>query len=329
MKRRVFFKKGLALSSGLLLMPSVPSACSANTSKANNKSRVVISRDERLQSQQGSVDSDRLLSVLDSTIQSLCDRDNPLEAWKKIVKPGEVVGLKVNCLSGYGATHIELVDAICERLQGVGIKAEDIIIWDRLSSDLEDAGFKIKYKGKGVRCFGNDALGFDRKLEVYGSAGSMVCKTLTRVCNAVINLPLLKDHSIAGVTISLKNLFGAIHNPHKYHLNTGNPYIADVNMLPSIRGKIRLNICDAITAQYEGGPSFMPQWRWKYNGLIAATDQVALDYIGWKIIEQKRAEMSMKSLKEVGREPVYINTAADSNHRLGMNDPKKIEVIKI
>jgi uncharacterized protein (DUF362 family) len=151
---------------------------------------------------------------------------------------------------------------------------------------------------------------------------------VTRVCDGIINLPVLKDHGIAGVTISMKNLFGAIHNPHKYHLNIGDPYIPDVFMLPSIRKKIRLTICDAINAQYEGGPSYMPQWSWSFNGLIGGTDPVALDATGWQLIEKKRAEVGLKSLKEAGREPTYIKTAGDIQHNLGTNHPDRIEIIR-
>ena len=118
----------------------------------------------------------------------------------RLLRPGEVIGLKVNCLSGRGSTHGDLVDAVSERLQDVGIKPADIIIWDRFSSDLEDAGFRIVHKGNKVHGFGNETLGFESELEMFGSAGSLVCKTMSRVCDGIINLPVLRDHSIAGVT---------------------------------------------------------------------------------------------------------------------------------
>ena len=129
--------------------------------------------------------------------------------------------------------------------------------------------------------------------------------------------------------MALKNLFGAIHNPNKYHLNVGNPYIADVYMLPPIREKVELTICDATMAQYEGGPPYMPQWAWPFNGLIVSRDPVALDQTAWRIIEQKRAEKGMKSLEEMKRGPSYIATAADSSHQLGTNDPRRIECVEI
>jgi len=292
------------------------------------RSRVVIGRDQQLRKAGAGLDSSRLLGLLDRTLQTFFDRDTALEAWRQVVRPGEAVGLKVNCLAGRGlSTNVPLVDAICERLQQIGVR--DIVIWDRLNDDLESARFRINEKVKGIRCFGNDSLGYEGELVTHGSVGSLLSRTLTQVCDAVINLPVLKDHGITGVTMALKNVFGAIHNPNKYHIDVGDPYIADVNMLPQIRQKLRLHICDAITMQYEGGPSFMPPWTWAYNGLLVARDPVALDYIGWQIIERKRAEKGMKPLRELKREPTYIATAADANHRLGTNDPKRIEVVEV
>lgn len=327
--RRNFLRAGLALGSAVFA--SVACQGEVLSPRARNalegKSKIVIARDEKLRTSAAGLDSGRLLKMLDRSIQAFFDRDNPADAWRQVVRPGEVVGLKVNCLSGKGnSTRVELVQAICERLQQAGIK--DIVVWDRLNADLESARFRIAERGTGIRCFGNDTLSYEDGLTTYGSVGSLLARTLTQVCDAVINLPVLKDHGIAGVTIALKNMFGAIHNPNKYHINAGDPYIADVNMLPPIRRKLRLTICDATTAQYEGGPSFMPHWTWSYNGLIVGADPVALDYTGWKIIEKKRAEMGMKSLREIKREPTYISRAADSVHRLGTNDPKKIEVME-
>jgi len=294
------------------------------------KSKVVIARDAQLRGSGTSPDSSRLEKMLDRSMQALYGRDSATEAWKKVARPGEVVGLKVNCLAGRGnSTSVVLTEIICERLQQAGIAPKDIVIWDRLNSDLESGGFKVGSRPDRVRCIGNDTAGYEEDLSIYGSVGSRLAKALTQVCDVVINLPVLKDHGIVGVTMALKNMFGAIHNPNKYHPNAGNPYVADVNMLPVVRQKVRLHIGDAITAQYEGGPSFMPQWTWAYNGLLVAQDPVALDYTGWQIIEKKRSEKGMKPLEAMGRAPVYIATAADGQHQLGTNDPGRTEKVEV
>ena len=284
------------------------------------KSRVVVARDPK----------PRVAALLDRAMQSFYNCDTPVEAWRKVVRPGETVGLKVNCLSGKGnSTSVALVEAVSERLQQAGIGQDKIIIWDRLNEDLESAGFRPSARSGRIRYMGNDVLGYESDLTVYGSAGSLLAKTLTQLCDAVINLPVLKDHGIVGVTMALKNMFGAIHNPNKYHTNAGDPYVADVNAMPEIRSKVRLTICDAVTAQYEGGPTYMPQWTWAFNGLMVAQDPVALDTVAWQIIEQKRAAIGMKPLKAMNREPRYIATAADARHKLGVTDPARIDRVEI
>jgi uncharacterized protein (DUF362 family) len=170
------------------------------------KSRVVVGRDSQLRKVGSTLDSDRLLALLDRSLQSLVDRNNPLEAWREVARPSEVVGLKVNCLAGRGiSTNTQLVEAISERLQQVGVK--NIVIWDRDSSDLESARYRINENARGIRCFGNGTLGYEDDLAMFGSVGSLLSKTLTRVCDVVISLPVLKDHGIAGVTMALKNMF--------------------------------------------------------------------------------------------------------------------------
>ena len=112
-------------------------------SAAPEKSKVVVARDPALRAAGGSPDSGRVLKMLDRAMQSFYGGDSPIDAWKKVARPGEVIGLKVNCLSGRGAaTNPVLVEAICERLQQAGIPRTNIVIWDRLNSDLESAGYR-------------------------------------------------------------------------------------------------------------------------------------------------------------------------------------------
>lgn len=307
---------------------STGSAIRGAATVSADKSKVVIARDPMLRGSGSSLDSDRLLKLLDRALQSFYNCDSPPEAWKRVARPGECVGLKINCLAGRGAsTTVKLVEVVTERLQQAGIT--NIVIWDRLNGDLESAGFRVASSRPGVQFIGNDTAGYEDRLSIHGNVGSLLSRTLTRTCDAVISLPVLKDHGIAGVTFALKNFFGAIHNPNKYHLTVGDPYVADVNMLPPIRQKVRLHIGDATAVQFEGGPSYMPQWSWRFNGLIVGTDPVALDTVGWQLIEQKRAAEGMQSLAALKRAPTYIATAADASHLLGNNDLRQIERLEV
>ena len=95
--RRAFLKSGFALGSALLgTSPrgSIASPASLGNAPAR-KSRLVIARDPNLQKGGASLDSSRLLKLLDRAMQASYDCDSPTEAWKKIMRPGEVIGLKV------------------------------------------------------------------------------------------------------------------------------------------------------------------------------------------------------------------------------------------
>ena len=122
--RRDFLRKCLTGAAVLGASGSVGLLATAEQGKALAKSRVVIARDAMLRGTGTTVDSRRMLSLVDRAMQALFDRDNPIETWKKLVRPGETVGLKVNALGGRGFCSNPLVEAICERLQEAGIKAE-------------------------------------------------------------------------------------------------------------------------------------------------------------------------------------------------------------
>lgn len=328
--RRDFLKKCLTGAAVLRASHRMGVLAAAEQEAALAKSRVVIARDATLRGVGTTVDSRRMLGLLDRAMQALFDCDNPSETWTKLVRPGEMVGLKVNTLGGRGlSSNLQLVEAICERLQEAGIKASDIVVWDRDSDEMEHVGFHVSTGGNRVQCFGTDRVDYEQKLVTHGSVGSRLSKILTQRCNVLINIPVLKDHDGAGVTIALKNMYGVIHNPNKYHPNGCNPYIADLNMLPEIRTRMRLTICDATTACFEGGPGYKPEYSWKNNAVIVSQDPVALDYTGWQIIERKRAEKGLTTLEGDKRGPHYIATAADAQHRLGTNDPRRIAVVEV
>lgn len=292
-------------------------------------STVVHVTDPMLRGNGDAVDPVRMTSLLDRAMQGFSGASNAVDPWKQLVSSGQVVGLKVNTIAGRGlSTNVALVEAIVGKLQLAGIKPNDIVIWDRTSHELERAGFHLSQASDQVRCMGTDAVGYEDTPESFGAVSCRLSKILTRLCDLVINVPLLKDHSYSGMTLAMKNMYGVIDNPNECHANGCNPGVADVNMLPSIRKKVRFTVADLTTAGYEGGPGFRPQYAWKHNGLLVAKDSVAVDYVGWQIIERKRAEQGLESLAAVGRPPRYITTAADTRHRLGTNDPNFISVVE-
>lgn len=334
--RREFLKEVTTIGTGL---------CASSILLSNNnflktlyadertslRSRVILAKDKRFINANETADAAIISLAIDSALLKITDSEKPIDAWRNLFNKNDIVGIKLNCLAGKRfSPHTEIVEAIINGIKSAGVKESNIIIFERFNRELENAGFNIRRHNNGFRCFGTDDLpsgGYDSKPLIIGSVGSCFSKIASSLCTAIVNVPVLKDHDLAGVSIGMKNFFGIIHNPNKYHDRNCNPYVADLNSHPFIKDKLRLIVCDALKAQYHGGPAFKPQWSWNFRGMLIGTDPVALDRVGTQIIEKKRKEVNMPSLKEAGREPKYIQTAARLG--LGVDDHSLIDVIAI
>ncbi len=249
--------------------------------------------------------------LLDRAVSRLTGSNDPADAWCTLFSPHDHVSIKVNCLGGARmSTGTALVMAVVRRLEKCGVRRNRIIIWDRITSELEEAGYPLAVGGGELQVYGTDEAGYSGEIYENGSVGSLFSRILTERCNKIINMPILKDHGICGMTFALKNYFGAIHNPNKYHLNRCNPYIGDLNAMPLIRERETLILGDLNRIQAEGGPSFKSAWAVPYGGVIAGRDPVAVDAVALKILEKARQRIARPGLREKGLYPDYIEAAA-------------------
>jgi uncharacterized protein (DUF362 family) len=284
------------------------------------KSRVVIIKSSGVISSSGKIDKEVLSRMVYRGLCVFASESRAEDALGHLISPQDKVGLKVNCLAGpMASTHPEVALAVANQVKKTGIKAKDTIIWDRSSYELQEVGFSLNADGDDFLCFGTDAkgVGYSRDLVKHRTIGSLVSRLLERLTTVQINVPVLKDHSLSGVTCSLKNWFGAIHNPNKYHENGCDPFIADLNSVPLIRRQHKLVVCDALRIQYNGGPAYHPQWAENFGGVILGDDPVAVDFVGYQIIDRIRSKHGLPGLDDAGRKPKHIFTAADKDHSLG------------
>ncbi len=245
---------------------------------------------------------------------------------ENIFEPSDIVGIKVNALAGRQmSTSPALTMALAETIAARGIKKGNIIIWDRREAELKRAGFDIKTTGSDIRCMATDTsgVGFDSKLSVNKSIGSMFSRIQAKMISAAVNFAVLKDHSLAGLSGCLKNYYGVIHNPNKYHDNLCDPYLADLYEMDLVKGKQRLAIIDASRIQYNGGPGFIERWSATYGSVLLSLDAVAADTIAHAIVDRLRTKAGLPLLKDAGREPIHIQTAGKAN--AGCADMNNIE----
>jgi uncharacterized protein (DUF362 family) len=325
--RRQFLKQA-AVVGAVAACPGVVGN-SVHAAENTEKSRLVIVKNpDVLGGDNGSeIKADILAGMLDQAVARMTGRSNAEEAWKSLFKPEDVVGIKINGLGGRGATtNPEVAYAAANAVVRAGVKPSNVIIWENRQDFLLGAGFKLNGDGDGIRvvAVGND---WEAEPTQSGSINGRLAKVLARDITALINVPFMKDHMMAGTTGALKNHYGSFNNPFTCHNNHCNPYIADLNLIPAIRNKTRLIIMDALRPLADGGPMFRPNAMWKHYSLLVSRDPVAVDAMAWKIIDERRKETGMPTVAEAGREPAYIAKAA--SYGLGVDDFEKMDIIRI
>jgi len=286
-------------------------------------SRVVVVKREENGSKATAEDYKTMLST---GLVALASTDSAAEAVRKLL-PSGTAGMKANCLArSHNSTSVALVAAFCDILNEAGHRDDQILVWERTSRELEAAGFTLNASNGQRRCMGTDAngVGYSRQLYSFGKVDSLVSRVLTDLVDCNVNMPVLKDHSIAGLSGALKNMYGAIHNPNKYHDNNCDPYCAQVNCLEPLKTKNQLTIIDADRVQYDGGPGYMEQYMARYGGIILSVDPVAADRIGLEIVVQLRSRHGRPPLEAVGRDVRYLKTAESVG--LGTAELSRIEL---
>ena len=328
--RREFLRQAAAAGAGVAAA-GVLGDGTASAAQAGSRSRVIVVRDRSSISQSdspgGRVDRRVVAQMLDRAIVRLTGVSDSTAAWKSLFRPDDVVGIKVNCLFGVGAcTHPEVAHAVADALVRAGVKPSNVIIWDRATGDLLKSGYKINRDGPGVRVLANDGVWEDRPTR-QGQFEGRLTRIITEQITALINVPVIKDHGIAGITAALKNHYGSFDNPGRHHGNHCDPYLADLNAIPAIRDKTRLVVLDALRPMADGGPGLRRDSLWDFCSLVVSRDPVAVDYFAWKTIDERRAQTGLKSLAESGREPKWIATAA--RYGLGTDDPARMDIVRI
>jgi len=294
-----------------------------------DKARVVIVRSRAVAASSDDIDAARIRRMFERGVCLLTGENDPYEGLRRFFRFEDRVGIKINTIGGKNiSTRPGVSLPLALWLGEKNVRPGNIVIWDRTNRELRDAGYRLSEDKSGPRIFGTDTdgAGYGSELVVRGNVGSLFSTIQEDFVTGSISLAILKDHGLAGVTAGMKNYFGAIHNPNKYHDSRCDPYVAEVFDTPSIKGKHRLSILDCLTVQYHKGPSFHPQWAERFGALVLGADPVAADAIGRRIIEEIRARKGLPSLTEEQREPLYLATAERMG--LGTADLKRIEVIE-
>ncbi len=289
--------------------------------------RVVVIRGKGLPQREMPVATIR--RMYEAGIRALTGETDPNSGLRRLFGPGDRVGIKINTIGGrLLSTPPDVSLSLAFWLGEKTVKPGNVVVWDRTNRELKGAGYRLSSDRNGPRVFGTDTdgAGYGRELVVHRDIGSLFSSIQEDYVTASISLAVLKDHGMAGVTAGMKNYFGSIHNPNKYHDGRCDPYVAHVFDAPPVKGKHRLTILDALTVQYHRGPSYHAQWAERAGALVFGIDPVATDAVGWRLIDRLRAGKGLPSLAEEQRAPSYLATAEKLG--LGTADPARISLVE-
>jgi uncharacterized protein (DUF362 family) len=290
---------------------------------------VVVSNDNSVNTVLQTVDAAVVKVMIDDGIKTLTGINDTGNAWKSIfpgITAASVIGLKVNTLfdTKNVGTRPEVTYAVADGLTkmdfgGTLFPANNIIIFDLGSNYLETQGYTLNTSTTGVRCFATSS----HAATSYNVNGATlyISNIIATQINFMVNIAQLKQHSITGLSLCMKNHLGSINDPGACHPNNGDPYLPGVCALAPIQTKQKLCIIDSLFGIKEGGPSGAINCAPKK--IIMGQDIVAIDCTGRDLL----LAQGMSTVYST-QASAYINTAA-TTYSLGNNNPANINTVNI
>jgi len=271
--------------------------------------------------------SEAIRQMLDASITELTGLNDAGKAWASLFDPGERIAIKVNAFrNSIIWTHVPLVMAVTDCLQEAGVPAEQIVIFDYYTRELETAGFPVNPDGPGVRCYGTDS-DYTGGYQIVGS--DIQLSNIVIECDALINIPVLKSHMLAGISFAMKNHYGTFSRPQSFHsgarINRG---MAELNALPPIKERTRLIVGDALEACLKHANSF-PYWQADFTGdsIFMSFDPVAHDAVGLEVFSRLKTAAGGNPSAAVNMATPWLESGAELG--LGTKDLDAIELVEV
>lgn len=302
--RRRFLSAAASMTGGALLWPRQGAAAGVRLRMPPGmpRSRVVQVQNPRAVSGP-EVHRQLVGEMLQKALMSLTATTTIGQAWRSILKPKDVIGLKFN-RSGQKiiATTRILADVLIGSIVEAGWRPEQIICIEA------PEGTEARNQTTPAR------HGYASTTTDFGSGADQFASVLDQI-TVLIDIPFLKTHNIAGLTCTLKNLsHGLIKHPARYHRNRCSPYIADIVAAAPIRSRLRLCLVDALRVVYDGGPEATAATISDEGILLASLDPVATDTVGLAILNEIRQGYELSPIALSGGDLGYLGAA----HRRGL-----------
>jgi uncharacterized protein (DUF362 family) len=318
-------------------------AARAQLGVAGKEARVVIVEDPRATTT-FEPDAAVVRKMVERGIVRFTGKTNSTLAWRSLVSTNDVIGIKVFSTPGpHSGTRPSVVGAVIEELLAAGMRATNIVIWDKHLWELRLNGFDDVAQKYHVRLAGAAEAGFDPKVYydnallgnlVWGDLEfgkgaqtgrkSYVSKLLTHDITKIINIPPLLNHNTAGVSGALYSLsMGSVDNSIRFESRADRlaTAVPDIYNMTNLFDRVAINITDALIGQYRGEENTLLHYAVGLNQIWFSKDAVALDVLG--VVELERERRAANAEGEKVNMELYQNA---SLIEIGISDPKKIRI---
>lgn len=229
------------------------------------------------------VDPFFLQQTVNSSVMTLTGAADPEAAWRKILGDAERIVLKFNSV---GATSLRINDplavALVRELRQAGYDPAKVALVEASAHLQSELGTAVTPQGWSGRIrFGSH----EEELAAYVSWA-----------DAIIDVPLLKTHQIAGMSCSLINLSHAvIRRPALYHADKCSPFVAQIVSQKEIRDRLKLCMVNALRIVVDRGPDAKPNDIAVSSRLLVAFDPVAVDSVGLSLLSGERRSRGLST----------------------------------
>lgn len=234
---------------------------------------------------------------------------------KAFIKPGQKVVVKPNIgwdkiPSLAGNTNPKLVTEIIKQCFAAG--AKEVTVFDHTCDDWQkcykNSGIEAAAKAAGAKVMPAHLESYYRTVSLPQGKKLKSTKVHEAILNSDvwINVPILKNHGGANLTISMKNHMGIVWDRGFFHQNDLQQCIADICTLQK---KAVLNVVDAYRVMKSNGPRGRSESDVVLTkGLFISKDIVAVDTAAAKFFNQVR-DMPLETVSHLANgEALKIGT---------------------
>lgn len=222
---------------------------------------------------------------------------------KKFVKKGQTVVIKPNIgwdvpVERAANTNPMLIKRIIEHCYQAGAKTVYVFdnTCDNWAKCYQNSGIEKAAKEAGARVVPGNTESYYHEVEISRGVKLKKAKVheLILESDVFINVPVLKHHGSADMTLSMKNLMGIVWDRRYWHLHDLHQCIAD---FATFYKKPALNIIDAYRVLMKNGPRGTGPADVKlFQSQIISTDMVAADAAAIALFGKKTDEVRYMKL---------------------------------